>query len=242
MSEGPAGWGAPLHAAVLDATGVGAGTTVLDLGCGSGEFARVAAERGAVVTGIDVDPGAVAMAGAAVPDGTFTVGDAHDPPAGPFDVAVAAQLLSHVRNPLVVLRAAGAAAATVAVTVWGREAECDVRAFGEALAPWLPPRPAPAGPPPVTEPERLRTLAELAGLEVVAVSEVTCAFDYLDDDEIVGPLLGSAIGRTAARSAGPGAVREAVLERLAGNRTRSGGYRLQNLFRVLIARSPRPAP
>lgn len=241
MSEGPAGWGAPLHAAVLDATGTAAGTTVLDLGCGSGEFARAAAARGAVITGIDSDPGAIARATAVVPGATFAVGDAHDPPVEPYDVAVAVQLLSHVRNPVVVLRAAGAAGTVVAATVWGRETECDVRAFGEALAQWLPPRPAPAGPPPITEPDRLRKLAVLAGLEVLAMTEVSCAFDYLDEDELVGQLLDSAIGRTAARRAGPGAVRAAVLERLAGHRTPGGGYRLNNLFRLLTARADRPA-
>ena len=72
--------------------------------------------------------------------GTFRVGDAHDPPAGPFDVVAAVQLLAHVANPLVVLRGRAPGSARVAVTVWGREQECDVRAFGEALAPWLPPR------------------------------------------------------------------------------------------------------
>ena len=34
MTEGPAGWARPLHAAVLDAADV-AGTTLLDLGCGT---------------------------------------------------------------------------------------------------------------------------------------------------------------------------------------------------------------
>lgn len=241
MSEGPAGWGRPLHEAVLDATGVRAGTTVLDLGCGAGEFARAAAARGAAVTGIDVDPAAVAAAAAAVPAGSFAVGDAHDPPTGPFEVAAAVQMLAHVRNPVVVLRTAAAVGATVAVTVWGREAECDVREFGAALAPWLPPRGAPAGPQPVTEPDRLRKLAGLAGLDVVATLEVTCLFEYADADELVGPLLASAIGRTAARRAGPAAVRAAVLDGLSGHRTAAGGYRLQNLFRVLVARAARPA-
>ena len=46
VDAGPRGWGAPLYARVLDAAGVGAGTRVLDLGCGAGEFARRAAERG----------------------------------------------------------------------------------------------------------------------------------------------------------------------------------------------------
>jgi cyclopropane fatty-acyl-phospholipid synthase-like methyltransferase len=143
---GPPSWAVPLHAAVLDATAVGPGTTLLDLGCGSGDFARSAAQRGARVTGIDIDPAAVARAAEAVPGATFAVGTALHPPPGPFDVAAAVQLLGHVADPGAVLAAAGRSAAVVAATVWGREEECDARLFGAVLAPWLGPRPPAAGP------------------------------------------------------------------------------------------------
>jgi len=229
--EGPGGWGRPLHAAVLDATGVGPGTTLLDLGCGSGLVARAAADRGARVTGIDVDPAAVALAAAAVPEGSFAVGDAERPPAGPFDVVAAVQLLGHVLDPVAVLAAAGRVGAAVAATVWGREEECDVRLFGVALAPWLGPR---AAGPSINEPDRLRAAAERAGLAVDRVDEVLCPFDYEDDEALLGPLFDAALGRAAVRRAGPVAVRDAVLARVEPCRTAAGGYRLQNLFRVLV--------
>ena len=235
--EGPAGWGAPLYARALDLAGVGAGTRLLDLGCGPGLFARAAADRGAQVSGLDVDPSAVAAAGAAVPEGSFRVGDAHDPPPGPFDVVAAVQLLAHVVNPVVLLRAAAKVGPAVVVTVWGQEHECDVRLFGEALAPWLPPRRPPPGPPPVTDPARLRKLVALAGLEVAASAEVVCPFAYADEDDLLGPVLAAGIGRRAAAVAGPAAVRTAVLDRLAGHRTREGTYVLKNRFRVLVART-----
>jgi SAM-dependent methyltransferase len=242
--EGPSGWGDPLYARALDLAGVGRGTSLLELGCGQGLFAAAAAERGAVVTGIDADPAAVVAAAAALPGGRFHVGDAHDPPLGPFDVVAAVQLLQHVANPVVVLRAAVQAGPAVVVTVWGQEHECDVRAFGEALAPWLPPRRPPAGPPPVTDPARLRKLVALAGLEVAATAEVVCPFTYPDAEALIGPLLASGVGRMAASRAGERAARKAVLERLAPHRV-DDGYRLENLFRVLLAvRRPAgpPAP
>jgi SAM-dependent methyltransferase len=231
--EGPRGWGRPLHAAVLDATGVGPGTTVLDLGCGAGLFARAAADRGARVTGIDPDPSAVALAAAEVPEGTFAVGTAEHPPAGRFELVAAVQLLMHVPEPGAVLAAAGRAGAVVAATVWGRDEECDVRLFGEALGPWLGPPRAPVSP--VTDPDRLRATAERAGLVVERLEEVTCSFDYADEDELVGPLFASGLGQAVVRRAGPVALREAVLGRLASRRTAAGGYRLHNLFRVLVA-------
>src|SRR3954447_16152371 len=232
-AEGPRGWGAPLHAAVLDATAVGPGTRLLDLGCGNGVFARAATDRGALVTGVDTDLVAVRLAAAEVPEGTFAVGTAEDPPPGRFDVVAAVQLLMHVADPVAVLAATRRAGAVVAATVWGREEECDLRLFGEALAPWRGPRP-PADHP-VSDPVRLRAIAERAGLVIVRLEEVTCPFEYDDADELLGPLFGSGLGRAVGRRVGPVALREAVLQRFAPYRTRDGGYRLSNLFRMLVA-------
>jgi SAM-dependent methyltransferase len=234
--EGPRGWAAPLYAAVLDATDVGPRTTLLDLGCGGGQFARAATDRGARVTGIDLDPRAVARAAAEVPEGAFAVGDAQNPPAGPFDVVAAVQLLMHVADPVAVLAAAARAGMVVTATVWGDDHECDVRVFGEALAPWLGPRHSPSDLPPVTHPDRLLALAQRAGLVVEAVEDVVCPFEYADEDELLEPLFDSSLGRSVARRAGPAVMRSAVLTRLTPYRTAAGGYRLENLFRVLVGR------
>ena len=89
-------------------------------------------------------------------------GTPHDPPPGPFDAALAMQLVEHIANPVAVLRAAGAVAPIVVVTVWGRERSA-TRASSARRSPLVattPPRP---GPRPVTEPDRLRKLVGLAG-------------------------------------------------------------------------------
>ncbi|MDT7579458.1 MAG: hypothetical protein QOK35_722 [Pseudonocardiales bacterium] len=247
MTE-PAGWGVPLHTHALDAADVGPGTSVLDLGCGTGEFALAAVTRGARVVGVDADPDAVKIATDAVPGASFRVADVHDlgpvdALGGPFAVVAAIQLLTHVANPLRVLRTATRASVsggTLVASVWGREEECDVRVFGEALAPWVPGREprARSGPPSLTDPDHLRKVAWLAGLAVAGIDEVVCAFDYPDDDALLEPLLASGLGRAALARAGRDAVRRAVLERLAQYRVVGGGYRLHNLFRVLVAHAP----
>jgi SAM-dependent methyltransferase len=235
VSEGPAGWGEPLYERVL--AGVPEGASVLDVGCGPGVFAAFALARGLEVTGIDADRSAVAAARREVPGAEFEVGDAHQLD-GSYDLVALVQVLAHVTNPLKVLKEAARAGGLVRATVWGREEESDVRLFGEALAPFLPPRRSrrtPPGPPPLTEPDRFRKIATTAGLEVVALDEVRCPFDYPDEDALVGPLLTSDIGRYAVNTAGPAAVREAVLTTFAPRR-HGDGYRLENLFRVLDAR------
>ena len=55
-------WLGPIYEEVLDRLAVGAGTAVLDVGCGAGRFARMARDRGASVSGIDITPTFVAIA------------------------------------------------------------------------------------------------------------------------------------------------------------------------------------
>jgi 2-polyprenyl-3-methyl-5-hydroxy-6-metoxy-1,4-benzoquinol methylase len=53
VMEGWNGWGIPLYRQVLGRLNLGAGTDLLDVGCGAGRFCRIAADRGARVSGID---------------------------------------------------------------------------------------------------------------------------------------------------------------------------------------------
>ncbi len=57
----------PAFRAGLDAVGVGARTRLLDVGCGAGRALRLAADRGAEVTGLDAAPGLLEFAGRRVP-------------------------------------------------------------------------------------------------------------------------------------------------------------------------------
>jgi 2-polyprenyl-3-methyl-5-hydroxy-6-metoxy-1,4-benzoquinol methylase len=51
-----------LYETVLERAGVGAGTRYLDVGCGAGLAAEIAAARGATVTGIDASAPLLAIA------------------------------------------------------------------------------------------------------------------------------------------------------------------------------------
>ena len=88
--------GAPLAADLVETAALGLGERVLDLACGTGIVARLAAERvgpAGTVTGLDINPGMLAVAQAAAPPGTAI--DWHQAPAhasalpdGVFDVVV----------------------------------------------------------------------------------------------------------------------------------------------------------
>jgi SAM-dependent methyltransferase len=61
--------------ALFDRAGVGSGTRLLDIACGSGYAASVAAGRGATVAGLDASEALIAIARARTPGGDFRVGD-----------------------------------------------------------------------------------------------------------------------------------------------------------------------
>jgi ubiquinone/menaquinone biosynthesis C-methylase UbiE len=74
------------------------GLRVLDIGCGEGALARLLAGEGALVTGIDPNPQAIARARATTPDAKFETGTAEALPfpASAFDLVVMQNALHHV--------------------------------------------------------------------------------------------------------------------------------------------------
>ncbi|MEV5956404.1 class I SAM-dependent methyltransferase [Streptomyces sp. NPDC051987] len=81
---------------------------VLDLGCGTGSLALLAAEQGHRVTGVDSSPAMLARARAKLAgrDAVFLLGDAAAPPVGEvlFDTVLVRHLLWALPDPARVLR------------------------------------------------------------------------------------------------------------------------------------------
>lgn len=86
---------------LLDAAGVAVGQHVLDVATGPGSAAAAASVRGAVVTGVDVSPGMVALAHRTHPDVAFQVAEvvALPFPDGSFDAVVCNFGLGHFPEP-----------------------------------------------------------------------------------------------------------------------------------------------
>jgi ubiquinone/menaquinone biosynthesis C-methylase UbiE len=87
--------------AVLDAVEAGRGTRLLDVACGPGWLSAAAAQRGAIVTGLDFAQNMLTIARARCPDAAFHEGDAEDLPfeAGQFDAVVCSLGFPHFPNP-----------------------------------------------------------------------------------------------------------------------------------------------
>ena len=80
LGQHPGGHVRPVYEAVLERTRVTTGTRYLDVGCGAGMAAQIAAARGAQVSGIDAAEALLAIARRRTPTGDFRQGDLEELP------------------------------------------------------------------------------------------------------------------------------------------------------------------
>jgi SAM-dependent methyltransferase len=234
----------PFYEAVLDAAEVGAGTTLLDVGCGGGFAMLLAARRGATVSGIDVTPALLDIARERVPSASVSIADLEDPlpfEAGGFDVVTAFNSVQYGADPVAafknmsqVTRPGG----LVSVVVWGPPAQCESGVMFTELGPLMPPAPPGAADAIAwSEDGQLEQIAATAGLTPLAVRDVPNPLIYPDLATAVRTQLSSGPARAAIEHSGLPAVRGALTRAFAGSRKPDGSYRQENVFRYLVARA-----
>lgn len=225
-------WLGPAYELVLGRL-VSADTRLLDVGCGSGRFCVLAGARGAEVAGIDATPELLAIARERNPDADLRLGDLQFLPwdDGAFDLVTgfnaffyAADIVAAFRDAARVLAPGG----HVALTAFGRPERCESTAALEYLAPMLPEFA-------VEDDDELPL--EPAGLSTVETGYLEIAEEYPDLDTVLRAWLSTGPVRLAVRNAGEAAVREALTGALAPLRTSSGGYRIEDEYRWVIAQA-----
>jgi SAM-dependent methyltransferase len=222
--------------------GLRAGQTVLDAGCGSGAFLRVAADHGAVVSGIDASEALLAIARERVPDADLALGDLQRLPYADdsFDAVTGLCSFFFADDMVEALREAGRVAkpgAPVVIQVWGRPDRFDLGLMKAVLARFRPPPPADRlDPSTLWKPGVLEDLAVQAGLIPDAAFDDRFAYEYADEESMSRAML-SAGGFGAIVGDRQDEAREAVLEALAVCRTPACGYRIENDWHFLIARA-----
>ena len=128
--------------ALFGRAGVGPGTRLLDIACGSGYAASVAAGRGAEVAGVDASEALIAIARARTPGADFRVGDMFALPFedGRFDVATSFNGIGYgcedaLREARRVVRPGG----FVGFSFWGSPKRLGLMPYFAALLEMSPP-------------------------------------------------------------------------------------------------------
>lgn len=216
---------------------------VLDIGCGTGAFLRIVAERGGVPHGLDASETLIAFARTRLPDADLRRGEMEALPweSDFFDLVTGFNSFFFATDMVNALLEAGRVAkpgAPVVIQVWGRHEHCDLEAMKQVARPFLPPRPPDAPPDPdLSQPGQLSALAEQAGLTPESEFATTWAYEYPDAETLGRAMVAVAGLATLAGPEREDELKAAIVDGLAPYRNPDGSYRLSNEYHYLTARA-----
>ena len=229
----------PVYESVLNQTKVSAGMSVLDIGCGSGLFCSLAAQRGAIVSGMDASDSLIEIAKERVPAGDFSTGEMEELPYPDksFDIVAGFNSFQFAANPVNALLEASRVSKSgrVVIAVFAKPEESGSTAYIKALGSLLPP-PPPGSPGPfaLSGEGALEKFAAQAGLKPIIHETVACPWNYADDATALRGLLSSGPAIRAIQMKGEDVVKEHILKTLGQFRLKDGTYSISNYFQFLI--------
>lgn len=228
---------APLFEAALAAASVGPGTRLLDVACGTGLLLALAAERGAVTTGLDVSPGMLRVAAEQAPSAELRLGDLQTLPFddGLFDVVTGINAFAFAEDPRIALAEAArvlAPGGRVVVGMFAEPERSQSTAIHDAMTTLGPPdRAAEHAPYALSAPGNLETALQEAGLRLDDAGEVELDWHYDEVEHAVIGLSMSGGGTRAVEDVGLDAVREAIRAALVPFTDQAGAVTMHNTFR-----------
>jgi SAM-dependent methyltransferase len=240
--EGPAGWGTPVYEHVLAQAGVGSGSRVLDCGCGAGRFARMAADRGASVAGIDAAEEMIAIAAERVPEGDFRAGDIEALPWEDdfFDLVTGFSAFQFADDKVRALREASRASrGSVAVVVPTRVPESGIAAVFKPVFPLFAEDALASlkesGMFALSEPRKLDAVLAAAELAPCEEKEIECPIVFEDEGAAERAFMGAGPTQLAIENSGEATVAETVRSALEPITDADGRVVLPAWYRVVLA-------
>src|ERR671930_49822 len=220
----------PTYQEAIRRVGVAPGQRILDIGCGTGVFLRLVADRGAEPFSLDASQALLAIARERVPEADLRVGEMELLPwdDDSFDLVTGFNSFFFANDMVASLREAGRVAkpgAPVVIQVWGAHERCDLEAMKEIARPFFPPRPPDAPPDPdLSEPGALEALATQAGLTAESEFDSTWVIEYPDAQTLGRAMLAVAGLAVLVGPEREGELETAIVDGLAPFRSADGHY------------------
>lgn len=232
----------PIYAAALERLKIREGDKLLDIGCGAGGFCGLAHEKGAHVVGLDATPELLQVAKERFPECTFDEGEMETLPYrnAEFDFVTAFNSFQFASNPQTAAyegKRVMKVGALLLITTWANPEQCEATAYFEALKRLSPPPEGAVGPFALSKPGLVEEMVTKVRLDVEDTMEVDCVWEFANQEAMLRRLMSSGPANRVISEVGEDKVKETLIACLARFATPEGGYRLKNVFRIVVAAS-----
>lgn len=225
---------------VLQNIPINAGVNLLDIGCGTGYFCKMASLKGATITGIDASEALISEAKERLLNATFQTGEMEELPFADntFDVVTgfnsfqyAAQTQAALAEAYRVLKPGG----KLAAMIWGDKQDCEAATYLKAVGSLLPPPPPGApGPFALSEDQQLQKIVTAAGFKNIQTTDIPGTWQYPDTETALRGLISAGPVARAIENTSYQQVHATIAEAIKPYTQPNRQVIYQNKFRVVI--------
>lgn len=214
---------------------------ILDIGCGSGLFLRMAGAKGATATGIDVSPELLEVARQRNPTAELLNMDMEDLSFDDksFDIITGFNSLQYAEDITKLLKEIYRLMkddGKLAIGVWGSAAKCEALKVLASIASLLPEPPAGSpGPLALSEEGKMEKLFDTSGFKLLEKGVAECHWNFSSLDEALKGILSAGPSAEAIRYAGKEKVKDQLIRTLDAFNLYDEIYVLENVFHYFIA-------
>lgn len=180
---------------VLSALSLSSATRLLDAGCGTGYFCKLASDKEANITGLDATAEFIEEAKKRLPAANFVVGEIEELPFRDKSFNVVCgfnsfQYAANTKNALIEAKRVLADDGKLVAMIWGNKEECEAATYLKAVGSLLPPPPpGTPGPFALSENGLLEKLLEEIGFSKINAYDVPSVWDYPDTNTALKGLM-----------------------------------------------------
>ncbi len=214
---------------------------LLDVGCGTGYFCKLASDKGFDVTGLDATPEFIDEAKKRLPNGYFIIGEMEELPFSDnsFDVVCGFNSFQYAVNSNNAFEEAKRVLTDkgkIVVMIWGNKEDCEAASYLKAVGALLPPPPpGAAGPFALSENGLLESILKKIGFSKIESNDIPSVWDYADTATAMKGLMSAGPVARAIENNSFDKVYDAVSMAIQPYIQSDGHVVYKNKFRVVIA-------